>query len=178
MKKSYFIVIFFLATCFFGRNTVSGKDVIRIVVLGSSTAAGTGPTDPAKAWVNQYRTYIQSLNPSSEVINLAVGGYTTAKVMPDGYADTDPLHNISKALSNAPDAILINLPTNDAASGISVDQQLANYSVILAAAKAKNVPVWVTTTQPRYLSTELRQNLMNMRDSTYTMVKKNIQHCS
>jgi len=145
----------------------AGKDIIRIVVLGSSTAVGTGPTNSEKAWVNQYRKYVQTFNVSSEVINLAVGGYTTYHVLPNGYSAADTLHNITKALSYDPDAIIINLPTNDAANGYSVDQQLYNYSIVLAAAAAKNVPVWVTTTQPRYLSDELRHNLMDMRDSTY-----------
>lgn len=145
----------------------AGKDVIKIVVIGSSTAAGTGPTNPEKAWVNQYRKYLQTLNASNEVVNLAVGGYTTARVLPDGYTDADSNHNITKALSYDPDAIIINLPTNDAANGISVNQQLYNYSIILKTAMAKKVPVWVTTTQPRYLSAELRQNLMDMRDSTF-----------
>jgi|GEM_PF-1549657 len=166
MRKLYFAFCFFLFIVL-SLSLSAGKDIIRIVVLGSSTAAGTGPINSEKAWVNQYRKYVQTFNASNEVINLAVGGYTTYHVLPNGYSTADTLHNITKALSYDPDAIIINLPTNDAANGYSVNQQLYNYSIVLAAAAAKNVPVWVTTTQPRYLSVELRQNLMNMRDSTY-----------
>ena len=64
-----------------------------------------------------------------------------------------------------PDVIIINLPTNDAASSYSVTEQMFNYSVILDSAAAKNIPVYIATTQPRNLSADLRQNLMDVRDS-------------
>jgi hypothetical protein len=93
--------------------------------------------------------------------------------MPDGNAppagrpSPDRERNITKALSLKPTAIIINLPSNDATSGYSVQEQLANYSAVLARANAQKVPVWITTTQPRNLSDAQRQNLMAMRDSTF-----------
>ncbi|MEM6349031.1 MAG: hypothetical protein AAF927_34410, partial [Bacteroidota bacterium] len=49
----------------------------KIVVLGSSTAAGSGASSSDSAWVNRYRQYLQSINPDNQVVNLAQGGYNT-----------------------------------------------------------------------------------------------------
>lgn len=147
---------------------------IRIVVLGSSTAAGTGPRDLRNAWVNRYRKYLQAINGYHEVYNLAVGGYTTYHLLPSGTSvdstrpQPDIKHNVTKALSLNPDAIIINLPSNDAARSFSVNEQLGNYQVILSEAAAANVPVWITTTQSRNLDSSGRQLLIDMRDSTYS----------
>ena len=35
---------------------------IHVVILGSSTAAGTGPSTSDSAWVNRYRAYLQEIN--------------------------------------------------------------------------------------------------------------------
>lgn len=145
-----------------------------IVVLGSSTAAGTGPRDIGNAWVNRYLLYAQSIAAQRRVINLAKGGYTTYHMMPwdyvppEGRPKPDPGRCITMAISLDPVAIIINLPSNDAANGYSVDEQLANYDSILAAVDAESISVWITTTQPRNLSTEGRDNLMAMRDSTFS----------
>jgi lysophospholipase L1-like esterase len=116
---------------------------------------------------------VQSLNPKNAVTNLARGGYTTYHIMPNGYvppagrAAPDLERNITKALSLKPNAIVINLPSNDATNNYTVAEQLANYEAVLAQAKAATVPVWIATTQPRNLSDAQRQNLMAVRDSTF-----------
>ncbi len=149
-----------------------------IVVLGSSTAAGTGPSSPDSAWVNRYRKYIFSKNTTVKVINLAVGGYTTYQLMPDGFTPPqgkpkpDVAHNITKAISFNPKAIIINLPSNDVANGFSVQEQLANYDSILAKAAEVNIPVWISTTQPRNFSEEKRTMQVEMRDSTFARFGK------
>ncbi|MDZ7377427.1 MAG: GDSL-type esterase/lipase family protein, partial [candidate division KSB1 bacterium] len=149
------------------------QSAVHIVVLGSSTAEGTGPTDKRNAWVNRYRAFLKSENANHRVDNLAKGGYTTYHILPTGQATPanrpkpDPQRNITYALSLAPDAIIINLPSNDATSGYSVAEQLANYDTVLAVARRNSVPVWIATTQPRNLSEAGRKNLMEMRDSTF-----------
>lgn len=126
-----------------------------IVVLGSSTAAGIGPSDPKNAWVSRYRAYLAERFPHFELTNLAVGGHTTYHVQATGF--TPPVgrpspvagKNISAALALAPDAIIVNLPSNDAAANISWSEQFANYERVAAQAGAANVLLWVTTSQPR-----------------------------
>lgn len=125
-----------------------------VVVIGSSTAAGMGAT-PNHGWVALYTQYLKGINTSYQVDNLAVGGYTTYDLCPTGFIPSpnrpapDPNHNITKALSLNPDAIIINLPTNDAGRDYTVTEQQDNYKRMVAAAAAQGVKVWIATSQPR-----------------------------
>ncbi len=133
---------------------VAGQS-FRIVILGSSTAAGTGPSSADSAWVNKYRAYVQSINPNNEVINLAKGGYTTYHIMPTGWTQTagrpapDTARNITKALSLNPDAIIVNMPSNDASNGFGVAEQMFNFDSLFSMANNSNVKIWICTTQPK-----------------------------
>jgi uncharacterized membrane protein len=85
MTKIFLTIIFFVV--FATGNTLFAQDkVINIVVLGSSTAEGYGPSVYANAWVNQLRRYVQSISNKSTVHNLAKGGYTTYHLMPNDYS--------------------------------------------------------------------------------------------
>jgi lysophospholipase L1-like esterase len=151
-------------------NAYALPDSLRVVVLGSSTAAGAGPSTPDSAWVWRYSAYLTALNPSYEVINLARGGYTSYHLQPTGYIapegrpEADTLRNLSYALSYSPDAIILNLPSNDAARDYSIEEQIANFERMVTEARSAGVAVWVTTTQPRNMSDARRQNLVTMRD--------------
>jgi len=171
MKKTLLISILLLLT---NICLIAQDQVIRIVVLGSSTAAGTGPSNISFAWVNQYRDFVQSINPTSEVINLAKGGYTTYNIMPSDYTPPsgapvpDPTRNITTALSLHPDVIIINMPSNDVSNGFPVTATLSNYDMILSKANSFKVPVYITTTQPVNTTQDKIQKLMDIRDSTLT----------
>ncbi len=149
-------------------NTVNN-----IVVLGSSTAAGVGPSKPDSAWVTKYKNYLYERNTTVKVINLAVGGYTTYDIMPTGFIPPPnkpapkPANNITKALEYNPYAIIINLPSNDVNLGFTITEQLANYDTILALTDDRNIPVWISTTQPRNFTIAQIQKQIEMRDSTY-----------
>lgn len=145
MKKIYLLLLL----AFLYSSTFAG---VRIVVLGSSTSASALPN----SWVKQYEAYLKTLDSSSQIINLAQNSYTTYHVMGDGFTPeaslgarpvVDTERNITKALSHSPDAIIINLPTNDVANDYTNAEQMANYASIVA--EAGNVPVWITTSQPR-----------------------------
>lgn len=130
--------------------------VYRIVVVGSSTSAGTGPSSLNEAWVWKYRDYLTQLDTRYEVVNLALGGFATYNVLPTGTVipsgvnrTIDTQRNISKALSLNPSGIIVNLPTNDSASGYSAAVQFANLNLIRNTALALSVPVWISTPQPR-----------------------------
>ncbi|MCK7558095.1 hypothetical protein MKQ70_25050 [Chitinophaga sedimenti] len=61
-----------------------------IVVLGSSTAAGTGASKPDSAWVNIVKKYFSDENsPFTTVHNLAVAGTVTYNVQPSWYVNTN-----------------------------------------------------------------------------------------
>lgn len=128
---------------------------VRIVVIGSSTAAGAGADPADSAWVNRYRAWMEEINPANEVLNLAMGGFSTYQLLPSTLFPAkyrpapDTLRNISRALSLRPDAIIVNLPSNDVASGYSVEEQMANFDKIVNKARSAGVPIWVFSTQPR-----------------------------
>ncbi len=134
---------------------IDGRSSGVIVVLGSSTAAGTGPRRAENAWVERYRAYLRQAFPKFRLINLAVGGYTTYHIQPADYAPPpgrpgpDVDHDITKALAAKPDAIIINMPSNDQASSFSLAEQLANYDRVIELGARSGVSFWVTTTQPR-----------------------------
>ena len=118
-----------------------------VVVLGSSTAHGWGPAHAESAWVDRFRRAAQAVDPGRSVTNLAWPGYTTYHLMPDGFPPPDgrpapdTARNISQAVRLGADAIIINLPSNDAIHGWSVETQLANYESMLAAAQELSLGV-------------------------------------
>ncbi len=128
---------------------------IHVVVIGSSTAAGTGPSNSSNAWVNRYRDYLQSINPNNMVTNLAVGGTRTYHIMPDWFVSPanrpspNPAKNVTQAISLGADAIIVNMPSNDGASGYSTNEQMFNFHTIANVADSAGVAVWICTTQPR-----------------------------
>ena len=125
-----------------------------IVLIGSSTAAGIGAS-PDSSWANRYSKYLQEQNPPWELINLAVPGFTTYRLMsthfksPPNRQHPDSNHNISKAISLKPKAIILALASNDVVSGVPLSVQQANYDSIVSLAHAEQIPVWVTTPVPR-----------------------------
>ncbi len=134
------------------RNACTDVLPVRIVILGSSTASGAGASHPDSAWVNRYRNELKKINPDIEVINLAVGGYTTYRLMPDNFATPmnrppiDSAKNITQALSLNPDAIIINLPSND--RQWPMNEQLSNFDSLYNHSWNNGVPLYVCTTQP------------------------------
>lgn len=142
-----------------------------LVVLGSSTAAGAGPSSSANAWVNRYRSFLQTINPQNQVTNLAQGGTTTYQIMPDwfvapsGRPATNINRNVSEAIRLQADGIIVNMPSNDAGNGFSLNEQMANFILISQVADSAGIPVWVCTTQPRNFSSVKVQLQMDVRDS-------------
>jgi lysophospholipase L1-like esterase len=127
----------------------------KIVVLGSSTSAGTGPKDPKNAYVVRYQAYLAQQFPHFTLVNLAVGGQNTYHIQPTGF--TPPANrpapvegkNITAALALQPNAIVVNMPSNDTAANVTTSEQLANFERVADLANAAHVLLWVTTTQPR-----------------------------
>ncbi len=138
-----------------GATVVDHNAAGAIVILGSSTSAGTGPKDPANAWVERYRAYLKTNYPNFKLTNLAVGGYTTYQIQPSDYAPTggrpgpDKSHNITFALTLKPNAIIINMPTNDTNANYPATDQMANFDRVTKLAEQNGVMSWVTTTQAR-----------------------------
>ena len=125
------------------------------VIMGSSTAEGTGATTYAKSWAGLLLSSMFANN--VVVINYAKGGTTTY----DGLATTSPqvpnrpspdvTANITAALAVVPKpkVLLLSYPTNDTANGYSVTETVDNLLAIRDAAMTGGVTVIVLSTQPR-----------------------------
>ncbi len=148
-----------------------------IVVLGSSTAAGTGASQPDSAWVNKYRAEIYQNDTRYPIINLGVGGYTTYHILPTGTPIPDgvnvtinPERNVTKALTYDPAAIIINMPSNDAANNFPLEDQMANFQLIVETAAAGGAISYVCTTQPRNFTNPGQITLQEaVRDAIFDM---------
>lgn len=154
------------------------SSICTIVILGSSTACGIGanPIDD-NSWVNRYASAIFQKNSKINIVNLAVPGYTTYQILPNGTTIPDGVNevidntrNITKALTYSPVAIIINMPSNDTAEGYSAAMQIENYTTLNSYATVNSVPLWIATTQPRNLSSADIQTQIDVKDailSTY-----------
>lgn len=148
-------------------------DARLVVVLGSSTAEGTGPLKAENTWVNRYRDFLETVDPDFDVLNLARGGYTTYRIIPEGASGredrpvADPLRNIEAALARNPVAIVVNMPSNDVASGFGVAEQMRNFQIVKDRADAAGVPIWFTTPQPRNLDEAGTRAQRELKDAMY-----------
>lgn len=128
---------------------------VDIVVLGSSTAAGTGASIPEKGWVNRLDSALYAQNADYTLTNLAKGGFNTYHTRATGESGggfsgaPDPARNITAALALNPDIIIVNLPSNNVADGIPIETTIAHYNELKSLAEAQNVKIFFTTTQPR-----------------------------
>jgi hypothetical protein len=150
---------------------IEPTDSCTVVVLGSESAAGTGPRAIDSLWVNRFRRSYKQFDTRVEVVNLAQDDQSTFQLLPTGSTipagipeSVDEMNNISAALALNPQAIIINLQAADAIRGYDAAQQLANYGEIIQA--AGNVPVYITTPQPGDYSTSVLAIQLEMRDST------------
>ncbi|WP_405294106.1 SGNH/GDSL hydrolase family protein [Algibacter sp. Ld11] len=130
-----------------------------VVVIGSSTAEGLGASSIENSWVYKYNNILFQNDTRLNVVNLGLGGLTTYNLLPTGSSTAlpsgvsiDTNRNITKALSYGPVAIIVNLPSNDTYNGYSRTTQLANFAEINTEAANSSIPIWITTTQPRYFS--------------------------
>lgn len=132
----------------------------RVLGIGSSTLAGYGLNTPDRmgdkinAWLSG-NTYAPVWR------NLAVAGYTSVNLLPSadgGMTGT----NIDSAINSNPDFIFLSLASNDATTGITVNQSLVNYRKIDSAAKAKGIPIFFSTTQPRTSANAGQQTLLKI----------------
>jgi len=152
-------------------NPCAQASELHIVILGSSTAAGTGPSAPDSTWVNKYRKYLQEINPQNQVTNLAIGGTTTYHIMPDwfiappGRPVTNPNNNVTQAITLGADAIIVNMPSNDAANGFDLNEQMTNFITIFNSADSAGIPVWTCTPQPRNFGATAINTQLDVRDS-------------
>jgi len=129
-----------------------------IVIIGASTAAGTGANPADSAWVNRLRLETMSNPRQLNYVNLAKGGFTTYQGMPSGFVKAgrplpDTARNITKALSLHPNLVMITFPSNDLANGYAPEEVISNYAAMVQKLDSARVPYILFGTQPRNLNT-------------------------
>jgi lysophospholipase L1-like esterase len=169
MKRSFLFIL-----CFFVYSLISSAQV-NVLVVGSSTAAGTGASVFDSSWVGRLQLNVRkNLTDGYDTVvtDLAVGGFTSYEVMPTGSTvpggrpSPDTNHNITKAIRFNPNLILVNLPSNDVGANYPVSEIMNNLRTIVRTGRAAGARVFVTTTQPRTFYTDpQRQILKDLVDS-------------
>jgi hypothetical protein len=174
--KRYIFYLFILA---FSR--VAAQDQ-KLTVLGSSTAAGAGPSNIDSSWVNRTNNYYKTqLGIIDSTYNLAVSGTTCYNAMPDGYTAPggrpayDANKNVSKAISffttlNSPakGVVIINFPTNGY-DGYSISEIMTSLQTMYNKVVTAGHKCYVATTQPRsdgnFSTSSVKRKLADLKDS-------------
>lgn len=149
-----------------------------IVVVGSSTAEGFGVSADSSFAGRLASAFSKNKNDGidTNVIVLAVAGYTTYKAMPDDFimppnrsdVSIDKSKNITKALSYSPDIVIINFPSNDQDPkyGYSVKETMTNLRIMNDRVIQTGAKCFITTSQPRdEYSMSVKKQLKRLADS-------------
>ena len=154
----------------------------RGVVIGSSTAAGTGASSVDSGWVSHLNIYYKCrLGIADSVYNLGIPGADNYRGMPTTYVPPvsrplpDPDHNISKAgflLKDVPVAtdgvVIVNYPTNRY-NIYSIDEIMTSLQLIYDSAISGGNRCFITTTQPRtdggFNAASVKRKLADIKDS-------------
>jgi len=141
-----------------------------IVIIGASTAAGSGAKPIDSSWVNRLRMETAGNPVPLKYINLAAGGYTSYHGMPTGFVKIgrpapDTERNITKALSYHPSLVMITFPSNDIAKQYASDEVINNYATIVQKLDSAKVPYILFGTQPRdFTDSTQRISLKKLND--------------
>ncbi len=149
------LCLFILVSVSAASITIAQK---KIVVMGSSTAAGSNASSYANTWVGKMTALFQQNmvdGVDTVVHNIAEYGYSTYHEMPTSFVPPparplpDPLHNVTMALSYTPDIVIINLPSNDIAFGYTKKEMMDNLRLMYLTITATGAKCFIGTTAPR-----------------------------
>lgn len=127
----------------FGLACQSSGATPKIVVIGSSTAAGTGASTPASSWVGLLRPWAwETLG--WRVDNLATPGTLTSSAT-CAIADSA----LKKAFALGATHLIVSFPSNDATVGIAPKLTLKYWNSIFQCAAENGVKVAAMSTLPR-----------------------------
>lgn len=147
-------------------GTTSSAPVPEVVLIGSSSAAGSGASTFEHAYAGRLSSWLSANAPTSCLQDLAASGYTTYELRPASLGYTpqrpgvDSARNIDAALALAPRLLIIHLPSNDVAYGYTLSESLKNLEAMIDQARAADVDVAVVGPHPRGLSGDRRDSLI------------------
>lgn len=148
---------------------------MKVVIMGSSTAYGTGASTYSNSWAGKVDSYLNKNIADGKdtiVYNISFPAYDSYQEMPDDFVPPagrplpDMDFNITKALSYNPNVVIINLPSNDISFGYAKYETMNNFRLMSARVTATGARCYFTTPQPRNdFNTAERDSLVTMLDS-------------
>jgi GDSL-like Lipase/Acylhydrolase family len=130
----------------------------KIVVMGSSTAAGSNASTYDNAWAGRLQLHFRKNTTDgldTTVHNIAYWGYTTYHAMPTGFVPPagrpapDVNYNVTRALTFNPDVVILNFPSNDIVFGYAKKEMMDNLRAMRNIITATGAKCYITTCQPR-----------------------------
>ena len=125
----------------------------KIIVFGSSIAAGIGATHDSLSWVGLFK----KTRISDSILNFSIPGTTTFHTLPSKYKDSSFIvgapspvaNNIDRVIQANPDFVVISITSNDIANGFTPDDYMKNISIITNQLKDQRIPYIITSTTIR-----------------------------
>jgi acyl-CoA thioesterase I len=113
-------------------NTVCAEPAT-IAVLGSSTAAGAGASQPSRSWAGLLQAWLAQKKEGGNIINLATPGVLSTSALCKQQVSSNlselisPTRNIDRALKLGATHFILAFPSNDTTNGIPAEQTITNF---------------------------------------------------
>jgi acyl-CoA thioesterase I len=107
-------------------------ETVTLAVLGSSTAAGTGASQPGRSWVGLLQAWLAKTKGGS-VISLAAPGVLSTSALCTQQVNSNlseliaPTRNIDRALKLGATHFILAFPSNDTTRGMPAEQTISNF---------------------------------------------------
>jgi lysophospholipase L1-like esterase len=126
-----------------------------LAVLGSSTAAGTGASQPSRSWVGLLQAWLAKTK-GGNIINLAAPGVLSTSALCTQQVNSNlselitPIRNIDRALKLGATRFILAFPSNDTTNGMPAEQTISNFLDMRQCAQSNDlVRVAVMSSLPR-----------------------------
>jgi acyl-CoA thioesterase I len=134
------IMIFALTLQVFFNSAFANE---KLVIMGSSTAAGVGATSVDYSWAGILKKWAAK-NKQWTTENLATPGALTQEII-----CTSPISKTQKAFRLNAKYIILSYPSNDAVEGVPVSQTIENIKSVKRCAVDRGIAVAVMSSLPR-----------------------------
>jgi hypothetical protein len=145
---------------------VPGQSPKKVVWIGSSTLSGTGASVSDSAVVWRVGRYYTGLGIMSSWLNLGVSGANVFQGMPTGYVpkgaqlSPDVTHNVTYALSQGADVVVVGYPSNGYEGTLSITEIMFAYRTIYNTVVNAGKKCYIMTAQPRPAFGTVGRNLL------------------
>ncbi len=149
---------------FVGFHKLSATAPLRVVVIGSSSTAGMGASQPSLSYVSQFAGQLQTeWSARSEVFNRGVGGDTLRDIVNRAPRDV---------LALKPDVVVVQTGTNDVLQNVAVADYAQRLQTFVQTLQQKNISVILIDNQ--YLANRVYSaEYMGIQQATHDVARLN-----